>query len=375
MDNKLSPVMNTNIKVFDTSQLTRDDLRLIIHANDDNLLQELGEESSGDFEPFVKPKARDLLVAKERTLDKHDDKITERDWVHYKFEKSYLFINRTATKHEAEELCHTLDGQRRDESVTLAVPSTPDEQRFINDYLFAIKHVMKNVWIKQNPYNYAKALANRTSTRSSRRVYRPYANWAEGRPTLTKPCAQIRSPYTVFGDSDGRIGAKWEDVSCFRRNVVLCERAQQWSQQQFIRVAQELNRELDWLKNRYVKVPDSIPVGFTYIQLPHQLEPHQIWPRFKWTDISHTYAGLFMRVLGGQSAPFGKVQESGAPRLASIKSYGLHGVPAVDTHTEEVGADNQWSNGHYNGFPIAFKVTKSEVRPKNIAIKVWKRIK
>ncbi|CAG2182018.1 unnamed protein product, partial [Oppiella nova] len=120
--------------------------------------------------------------------------------------------------------------------------------------------------------------------------------------------------------------------------------------------------------------PDSVPLGFTYIQLPHQLEPGKIWPLFKWLDISHTYAGLFMRVLGGESAPFGRVQGSGAPRLASIKSYGLHGVPSIDTHMEDIGADNKWSNGHYNGFPVAFKVSKSEVRPKNIAIKVWKRV-
>ncbi|CAG2176661.1 unnamed protein product, partial [Oppiella nova] len=248
LDNSLAPVLDTNIQVFDTNALRREDLRLLIGTKDviksDELLQDLDEESSGDYEPIVKPKARDFnekRVVNIKPAGFQWDHISERDWVHYKFEKSYLLINSTVTKHEAEELCHTFNGKHRDEEITLAVPISSGEQQFINRYLFDIKHVSKDVWIGQNPYNYNKH--NKKSAGSPR--YQPYENWAKGRPSLTKPCVQIRSPFNVFGDLDRSVGAKWEDVSCFRRNLVLCERPQHWTQQRFIRVAQELQRELD----------------------------------------------------------------------------------------------------------------------------------
>src|SRR5699024_5951111 len=63
-----------------------------------------------------------------------------------------------------------------------------------------------------------------------------------------------------------------------------------------------------------------LPLGFTYVQLPKDKAPGEIWPWATWTDVSSTYAGVFFRVEGGAAAPFGTVQESNTTTLSHIHS-------------------------------------------------------
>ncbi len=82
-----------------------------------------------------------------------------------------------------------------------------------------------------------------------------------------------------------------------------------------------------------------IPIGFIYIQLPLQQRPRTIWPNYNWTDISAEYSGLFFRPLRGNSSRLEEIQE-------------------------------------VNGYPVRLDliVSGGEVRPRNQAIRIWKRI-
>ena len=118
---------------------------------------------------------------------------------------------------------------------------------------------------------------------------------------------------------------------------------------------------------------DQIPVGFIYTQLPDQPSPSKLWPMYKWEEISPKYAGLFFRVVGHGAGVFGRVQESSSQRLTGVKTYNLHSVQTQELKQMDLLADNRWTDVD-NGFPVSLRVSGDEIRPKNTAIKVWKRI-
>ena len=148
-----------------------------------------------------------------------------------------MLINETGTRYEAEAICESLNKEGNIGS-EMAVPLSEEEQMFLNYFLFNLSHCMQNVWIGQNTENY----------RNSSTEYTPFAYWAKGMPTLTKPCVQIRSPYSIYNDMDGEVGGKWEDVSCYRKNLILCQKPQHWSEHQFIRILTELKKDVEYFK-------------------------------------------------------------------------------------------------------------------------------
>lgn len=113
------------------------------------------------------------------------------------------------------------------------------------------------------------------------------------------------------------------------------------------------------------------------MQLPDQLSPSEIWSSMQWEDVSSKYAGLFFRVYGGDSASFGTTQSENAPRLVSLKvDYGETEHPGSDAIN--ISADDQWSGvlslwGDDWGQKLYAKASSGEVRPRNTAIKVWRR--
>jgi len=124
----------------------------------------------------------------------------------------------------------------------------------------------------------------------------------------------------------------------------------------------------------------SVPIGFIYVQLPNELSPGEIWPGTKWNDVSSTYAGVFFRVTGGDALPFGKVQGDNAPHLERIEALDtLHGVKLYSGFDTSIGNWSEYINTgdwvqtqDYTG--IRFKISDGEVRPKNMAVRVWKRV-
>ena len=144
----------------------------------------------------------------------------------------------------------------------------------------------------------------------------------------------------------------------------------------------EAKKEITELKTK--ESVAAIPIGFTYVQLPKDKAPTELWPKMTWHDISADYEGVFFRVVGGGAASFGLVQQGGAPRLGTV-------------HISDIGKDvinnnyyapynltipaSDWSDGIRTGaaespsfFYMNFKLTNTEVRPKNMAIKVFKRV-
>lgn len=124
---------------------------------------------------------------------------------------------------------------------------------------------------------------------------------------------------------------------------------------------------------------ELIPIGFLYIQYPFESEPHLLWSKYIWTEVTSKYNNSFFRAEGSNTASFGYVQEGSAPRLTSLQSTGF-GEGKKETISVYPGS---WSDGICTGkydkdddgwcYLTNFMVSKEEVKPQNMAIKIWKR--
>jgi len=133
-----------------------------------------------------------------------------------------------------------------------------------------------------------------------------------------------------------------------------------------------------------------VPIGFIYVQFPNEKSPIEIWPLMIWKDITESYAGLFFRAEGAGSASFGIVQQENSPRLVAITSDSYNKEKTwtkyrSDYTSVEVNSNGDWSRylltggeANFNGksptIYTSVKVSSGEVRPRNMAIRVWKRI-
>ena len=126
----------------------------------------------------------------------------------------------------------------------------------------------------------------------------------------------------------------------------------------------------------------TIPVGFLYTQLPTQSAPTQLWPKTKWTEVTHQYAGQLFRAEGGGSAPFGKTQDQSYNRITAFRGDVLLNPSYKSfvrkTFNLEEGAWSGVKNKEDVTSPnvidwLQFYSTKVENRPRNTAIKIWKR--
>ena len=105
-----------------------------------------------------------------------------------------------------------------------------------------------------------------------------------------------------------------------------------------------------------------------------------LWPRYIWHKVTADYAGLFFRAEGGDSAAFGTTQADNSPRLSSVK----HSCCKKDFSDEinlKPGEWSQWFFTAHAGNPVSgiieqtsFLVSSGEVRPRNQAIRIFKRI-
>lgn len=121
-------------------------------------------------------------------------------------------------------------------------------------------------------------------------------------------------------------------------------------------------------------------MGFIYTQLPGQGEPYDIWGyQMVWSEITTEYAGLFFRVLGGESEAFNVTQAANDHRL--LRANTVHVQPGISNIA--VSPDEVWSAGVLTGkiefaqttaFGVRFLVSGGEIRPRNTAVRIWKRI-
>lgn len=116
------------------------------------------------------------------------------------------------------------------------------------------------------------------------------------------------------------------------------------------------------------------------MQLSRQELPSTIWPTFTWLDVTHDYAGVFFRALGGGSENFGVTQAEDSPRLTEVR-FDVVNLPELSSLIS-IFPNNQWSAGVSSGGPrptnthwrMSFKQSAGEVRPRNQAVRIWKRV-
>ena len=169
---------------------------------------------------------------------------------------------------------------------------------------------------------------------------------------------------------------KWSDDECNTKYLMACEKKQNNGndmQQQI----NSLNKIVNTLSL------EVIPIGFLYTQLPEQSSPQQLWPSLQWTEVTKQYAGYFLRAEGNGSLPFGQTQQDNAPHLLEIKYHYKDNYDSLEGKTITL-KPNDWTDMmsgdmyvpsdhklmHWN-----MHMSGGEVRPKNVAIKMWKRTK
>ncbi|CAG2119075.1 unnamed protein product, partial [Medioppia subpectinata] len=232
---------------------------------------------------------------------------------------------------------------------------------------------------------------------------------------------------------------KWEDVVCYKKNRVLCQKYvelnhisvkkalfktqtqlnfitkafnefRQRSEELFHRKLNNFEEEFHLFqeKTKYIEsklevinnktdislretaaaefyirefIDNPVPLGFVYVQLPGQPEPSVLWPAVQWSNITDTYGGLFFRVFGNSSDPFSEIQEDSAPRLTAVVSQ-VKQKSGNRNFNEQLRPNDKWSKDLYTGsdggddnYYMSFKLSSGEVRPRNTAVYIWKRTK
>ncbi len=295
------------------------------------------------------------------------------DWEPYNDEKCFKILDKVGlqTYEDAQKTCH----QQEISSSLISIRSL-EEQEFLYN-LFKTYKVVDNAWIG------AKYTANNYKWSDDSDLV--FNNWAEGSPKMkTDLCVQLQSEETLFG--------QWSDVLCDKKNVVVCQKLQTLSLSQ-------LQKILFHVKE------NPVPIGFIYVELPNEKSPTEIWPWMTWNDTTSAYAGLFFRAVGEKSAPFGQVQEDNAPHLVHVDPFARASFQKppilrdlidpfarassfqkspilrdpIDPHTDYPGwgkriiPDDTYVS-LLNILYSDYKMSSGEVRPRNMAIRVWKRV-
>ncbi|CAK9251433.1 unnamed protein product [Sphagnum jensenii] len=113
------------------------------------------------------------------------------------------------------------------------------------------------------------------------------------------------------------------------------------------------------------------------------MSPTEIWPSMTWKDVTSDYAGLFFRAEGGGSIAFGVEQPQNSNRLLNYETGSYLGhQPSTSNFSVIPGNVGGWAyTGPYDygnskdWTGIRFLISSGEVRPRNKAMRIWKRIK
>lgn len=133
--------------------------------------------------------------------------------------------------------------------------------------------------------------------------------------------------------------------------------------------------------SKYLDVYILVPIGFIYVQLPRQPEPRSIWSQITWQDVTSAYAGQFFRAEGSGSAPFGENQGDYTRQISDVETKSRDYNDNYP-HSIQVPATgwSPWVRTSYDADEGALHYESAryyhpnvEVRPKNTAIRLWKR--
>ncbi len=345
-----------------------------------------------------------------------DSSPCKTNWTPYLDLKCLTVIDEFHNYDDAVKSC-----KASDPSAILLTIHSAEENAFLTNYFFKTKQIKESIWIG------AKLSANKKDQfQWSDNSYLNYTNWAPQSPknSTDAACVQMIAEGSNIG--------KWNDEPCSKRNnLVACQIPQSWSFEKLhtklletreevekekrqlaqlktelqllidaekkrsmaaesglhssvLAIKSELQRAIDSAKSdvqgqiNAIRSSPALPAGFIYVQLAGQPAPKSLWPGLNWADVTGQYAGHFFRAEGGGSAPFGQAQDDNAPRIAEIRTT-AGPIGKFSAHVTMV--PNQWSAFFFSGNSgtgdkdaFSIRLTGGEVRPKNMAIKVWKRV-
>ena len=274
------------------------------------------------------------------------------------------------TEEEAIQKCLELDP-----TSSLLTVYDQEEQHFLNKMLVEFSNISINTWIGMKFNGYEYDWVDGTDTN--------FTNWSEyAVKDGNEPCVQMSLISGMLG--------KWTDISCKKPALVVCQKRQEINFNSLKDVIKNLTKVLEKQKIEHDKKhkalqdemktfkASSLPIGFLYSQLPNQSSPLELWPNTNWIEVTQQYAGLFFRAEGGGSETFGQTQQANQSWISSIYSWGYSRLRTDGIQRDGVVELDQgkWHSCYpaYGLYKIGFYTTKAEVRPKNTAIKIWKRI-
>jgi hypothetical protein len=283
----------------------------------------------------------------------------DSSWIKYKDTKCFKLLKTYANWSEAKVACSSSSSLA---SASLARISSEDEQAFLKHYLFNTSEAINNIWIG------ASRVDAKNFVWVDGKAMNGYKNWGPGSPTevVGRDCVQIQSGWTKADETQGT----WKDVNCMAGNWAVCETFQVWTpyETQLAIIALREN---------------PVPIGFIYTQLPSQPEPKTVWPQVQWQEVTSSYAGLFFRAQGSGSAAFGTPQGDSTRQISRIEytrrnsednlPLGMD-LPATGWSGWMRSAyDDTGDGGFYWYQSHRYHHTNVEVRPKNTAVRIWKR--
>ena len=181
---------------------------------------------------------------------------------------------------------------------------------------------------------------------------------------------------------------KWTDDNCNKKYLIACQKNQLSKavlQQQINNLTEtmvNMKKDGNDMKDQIVSMKNElVPLNFIYTQLPDQLSPEQLWPKLQWKDVTQQYAGLFFRAEGGGSERFGTTQASNQSHIFGMSVVTAEGGTGGRSIWGDIVKLNQsaWTFQelyvpHTLIYAIRVYTTGGELRPKNTAIKMWKRV-
>ena len=264
-----------------------------------------------------------------------------------------------------------------------------EEQNFLANFLFTKRKAVDNVWIG------ARYVGNKQFNWADHTPLTSgpghFTNWATGSPkNLSDYCVQMQADVGSLG--------KWVDEPCARKNLVVCQRTPTLSlkllaetiivlKHSLLQISEQLaTTRIESEKEITALKKSTVPIGFTYVQMPKDKSPEVLWPGMTWTDVSDAYKGVFFRVAGGNASDFGEVQPYNAPRLETVyvgdSSNKLLNKKLLNYNHNLTIPVSGWSDGISSGstynanylYYMNFKHSEvEEVRPVNMAVKVYRR--
>ena len=246
-----------------------------------------------------------------------------------------------------------------------------EEQAFLQNLLTLYSHLASNVWlgIEHNNRSYewldGKALN--------------YTNWSDGSPNDI-PCVLMSILKPTLG--------KWTDEPCRKSELIVCQKKQEWTVPILHTVLETVNKQMEsqfslfQMLEQKVKTleQNSIPKGFIYVQFPKHSAPTTLWPNTHWEDVTKEYSGLFFRAEGQESVEFGEVQEENYP---GVTEYLTHCQSFKHDEAKAYEYKYNLTKGHWTSSgcmahtaidDVRLFRDDGEVRPKNMAIRIWKKL-